>query len=92
MWDSNMTDEYYTAVTLFHLSWEEILRMGRDSLSHSFAQPDVKAGLVSDFERRIAAFEARYGAIPLDGALGSLSTAKPVSYGYARRTWGFDFN
>ena len=39
MWDSNMTDEYYTAVTLFHLSWGEILAMGRDSLDRSFVQP-----------------------------------------------------
>jgi adenosine deaminase CECR1 len=92
MWDSNLTDEYYTAVTLYHLSWEEILRMGRDSLAHSFVQPDVKAGLLSDFDRRIAAFEARYGAVTLDGALGSLASVKPVSYGYAGRNWGFDFN
>jgi adenosine deaminase CECR1 len=92
MWDSNMTDEYYTAVTLYHLSWGEILAMGRDSLSHSFAQPDVKARLLADYERRIAAFEERYGAVPVDGALGSLASLKPVAYGYAKRNWGFDFN
>jgi adenosine deaminase CECR1 len=92
MWDSNLTDEYYTAVTLYHLSWDEILAMGRDSLSHSFAQPDVKARLLSDYERRIAAFEGRYGAVPLDRALGALASVRPVAYGYARRNWGFDFN
>jgi adenosine deaminase CECR1 len=92
MWDSNLTDEYYTAVTLFHLSWDEILRMGRDSISHSFVQPEVRERLLSEFDRRIADFEGRYGAVPLDRALGALASVKPVAYGYARRTWGFDFN
>jgi len=92
IWDSNLTDEYYTAVTLYHLSWAEILQMGRDSLSHSFAQPDVKERLLAEFDRRIGEFESRYGDGPVEGALGSLVSVKPVTYGYARRTWGFDFN
>ena len=92
MWDSNLTDEFYTAVTLYHLSWDEILAMGRASLSHSFAQPDVKARVLADYEARLTAFEARYGAPTLDGAVGSLAAVKPVTYGYAKRTWGFDFN
>ena len=92
MWDSNMTDEYYTAVTQFHLSWDEILRMGRDSLARSFAQPEVKARLLSEFERHVGQFEARYGAGSVDGALGALASVRPVAYGYAKRTWGLDFN
>jgi adenosine deaminase CECR1 len=92
MWDSNMTDEYYTAVTLFHLSWEEILAMGRDSLAHSFVQPEVKARLLARFEQDVATFERRYGASTVDGALGSLASVRPVAYGYAKRNWGFDFN
>lgn len=92
MWDSNLTDEYYTAVTLFHLSWGEILAMGHDSLAHSFAQPEVKAALLAHFDRNIASFEARYGAPSADGALASLASVKPVTYGYAKRTWGLDFN
>jgi adenosine deaminase CECR1 len=92
MWDSNMTDEYYTAVTLFHLSWDEILSLGRASLYHSFAQPAVKAGLLADFDKRIAAFEERYGSGPIGGALGGLESVRPVAYGYARRNWGLDFN
>ena len=92
MWDSNMTDEYYTAVTLFHLSWGEILAMGRDSIARSFVQPEAKAALLGRFNSDIAAFEARYGAPPLAAALGALASVKPVTYGYARRTWGFDFN
>ena len=92
MWDSNMTDEYYTAVTLFHLSWGEIVAMGRDSLLHSFVQPGLKARLLDDYDRRVADFESRYGSVPLDGALASLKSVKPVTYGYGKRTWGFDFN
>jgi adenosine deaminase CECR1 len=92
MWDSNLTDEYYTAVTLFHLSWAEIVAMGRDSLSHSFAQPDVRARLLADYDARVAAFEARYGAGSADAALSRLASVRPVAYGYARRTWGLSFD
>jgi adenosine deaminase CECR1 len=92
MWDSNLTDEYFTAVTLFHLSWGEIVSMGRASLGHSFVQPEVKARLLSDYDQRIAAFEERYGGPPLDQAIAALASVKPVTYGYGRRTWGFDFN
>ena len=91
MWDSNMTDEYYTAVTLFHLSWAEIVAMGRDSLAHSFVQPGEKARLLEDFDRRIGAFEARYGSGSSSDALGALAAVRPVTYTYAKRNWGFDF-
>jgi adenosine deaminase CECR1 len=92
MWDSNMTDEYMTAVTLFHLSWQEILAMGRDSIERSFAQPAVKAQLRERYDRAIEQFESRYGAGSVDDALRALGEVKPVSYGYARRTWGLSFN
>lgn len=92
MWDSNMTDEYVTAVTLYHLSWDEILAMGRDSIARAFAPPAVRAALLADYERRVAAFEARYGAAGVDSALAALSGVRPVAYGYARRTWGLAFN
>jgi adenosine deaminase CECR1 len=39
MWDSNMTDEYMTAVTEFALTWDELVRCGRNSLAWSFAEP-----------------------------------------------------
>lgn len=94
MWDSNMTDEYYTALTTFNLSWLEIVQLGRNSLAWSFAQPDVKARLLADYENRVNAFEKKYG--PADSpsvpdALAKLADVKPVTYGYAKRTWGFDF-
>jgi adenosine deaminase CECR1 len=92
IWDSNMTDEYYTAVSLFHLSWGEIVGMGRDSIDHAFVQPEVKATLRADYDRRIGAFEAKYGAGTAEEAIGALSAVKPVAYGYAKRAWGLDFN
>lgn len=91
-WDSNMTDEYYTAVTLFHLSWAEMLAMGRASIQHAFVQDDVKEQLLAAYNARIAAFEARLGVPTVEAALADLDRAKPVTYTYAKRTWGFDFN
>jgi adenosine deaminase CECR1 len=88
MWDSNMTDEYYTAVTTFNLSWDELVQLGRNSLSYSFVQPDVKARLLADYERAVADFATRY--LP-DDSLKLLTGVQPVTYGYARRNWGFSF-
>ncbi len=88
MWDSNLTDEYYTAVTTFNLSWDELMQMARNSITFSFAQPEVKAKLLADYDNAVAAFEAKYA--PAD-SLAQLKAVKPVTYGYAKRTWGFAF-
>jgi len=88
MWDSNFTDEYYTAVTTYNLSWEEVVQIGRNSLVYSFAQPDVKARLLADYERAVADFEAKY--LPAD-SLALLAPVRPVTYGYGKRNWGFPF-
>ena len=60
MWGSDMTDEYYTAVPLYHLTWPEIVSLGRNSLAYGFERPAEKAALLADYDRRVAAFEARY--------------------------------
>ena len=84
-WDSNMTDEYYTAVTLFNLTWDEIVQMGRNSLEFSFAEPSLKARLLKEYETAVTAFEKKYGA----GNWASLlATVEPRSSGYAARTFG----
>jgi adenosine deaminase CECR1 len=75
MWDSNMTDEYFTAVRAFQLSWAEVLQLGRASLEFCFAQPEVKAKLLADYDARVAAFETTFA----------------VTYGYAARTWKLSF-
>jgi len=91
MWDSNITDEYLTADTTFNLSWPEIVALGRASLKHAFVQPEVKAQLLAAYAARIAAFEKTYGAATPEAALATLTAIKPVTYGYAQRTWGLSF-
>jgi adenosine deaminase CECR1 len=88
MWDSNMTDEYYTAVTAFNLSWDELVQLGRNSIAHAFVQPEVKAKLLSEYEKDVTTFSAKY--LPSD-SLSQLAVVKPVTYGYAKRTWDFSF-
>ena len=60
MWHSNMTDEYYLAVTSFNLSWDELVHVGRTSLEFAFLPEREKRRLIEDYERDIAAFEARF--------------------------------
>ena len=60
MWDSNMTDEYFTAVTAFHLSWDEFVEVGRNSLEFAFVPHDVKAELLEAYDRDIEAFVTDY--------------------------------
>jgi adenosine deaminase CECR1 len=60
MWDSNMTDEWFEAVTRFNLSWEEILELGRNSLKFAFVPEGVKAKLLERYERDMEAFAAKY--------------------------------
>lgn len=84
MWDSNMTDEYMTAVTEFDLTWEELVQCGRNSLKWSFAEPALKEKLLADYDRDIKAFEAGLGS----DWNAALKTRKPVSYGFAQRQWG----
>ena len=88
MWDSNLTDEYYTAVITYHLSWAEVVELGRNSLTYSFAQPELKARLLADYDRAVRAFEAKYGEGDWRAPLAGVH---PVTYGYAQRTWGLVF-
>jgi adenosine deaminase CECR1 len=85
-WDSNMTDEYYTAVTNFQLTWEEIVRLGRASLTHSFAAEPLKTRMLREYDAAVAAFELRYGGADWRTVLGQV---RPLTSGYANRTWGF---
>jgi len=64
MWDSTMTDEFFVAVKEFNLSWDEIRMLSSNSLQYAFVQPDEKARLLQDFEKRMQKFEAsmqKYG-------------------------------
>jgi len=57
---SDMTHEYLRAVQSYGLNYAELKRMVRSSLEYSFAEPQVKTGLLSDLEFRFTAFEASH--------------------------------
>jgi len=88
VWDSDIVDEYYTAVKTFNLTWPEIVQMGRDSLAYSFAQSDVKERMLRDYDAAIRKFEKKYGGMDWPSAL---SDVKPVSSGYARRNFQISY-
>jgi adenosine deaminase CECR1 len=78
MWDSNMTDEFFVAVREFNLSWEEIVRLGRNSLQYSFLDEATKQRLLANYDKRIAAFALQFQRT----GWASLDKANPVSYGF----------
>lgn len=88
MWDSGMTDEYLTAVTEFNLTWEELVRCGRDSLRWSFLEEPLKSRLIAEYDRDIRAFEQRFGG---DDWRTKLDAVKPIAHGFARRRWGIAY-
>jgi adenosine deaminase CECR1 len=88
MWDSGMTDEYLTAVSEFNLTWDELVRCGRNSLQWSFLEEPAKARLLAEYDRDIRAFEQRFGG---DDVPSKLQAVKPVAYGFARRRWGIAY-
>lgn len=81
-WDSNMTDEYMHAVKPFLLTWDEVKKIGRDSLSFSFAPKDLQESMLASYDRDIAAFERRF----LSGDWSAeLAKVQPEVSGYAKR-------
>ncbi len=84
MWDSNMTDEYMTAVKEFNLTWAELIGCGRSSLEWSFAEPALKKQMLEAYDRDVRKFEDRMNTNDWKDRVGSV---KPVSYGFARRRW-----
>jgi adenosine deaminase CECR1 len=84
-WDSDMTDEYYTAVTNYKLTWKEIVELGRNSLSYSFADPALKQAMLNEYEEKLSAFEKRFSGSDWKSTLAHV---KPSVTGYAERTWG----
>jgi adenosine deaminase CECR1 len=81
MWDSNMSDEFYVAVKEFNLSWEEILKLSRNSLQYSFVDQATKQRLLAVYDKRVAAFEAQFQKKGWAG----FGDIKPVSYGFLCR-------
>lgn len=82
-WDSQLTDDYFLAVKHFDLTWDEVVRLGRDSLNHAFVDEREKARLLTSFDAAVAQFEQRMQSRDWRQALNSA----PVS-GYAQRNLG----
>ena len=78
MWDSNMTDEFFVAVREFNLSWEEIVKLGRNSLQYSFLDEATKQRLLASYDKRIAAFALQFQR----SGWASVDKVNPVSYGF----------
>jgi adenosine deaminase CECR1 len=81
MWDSNLTDEFFVAVKEFNLSWEEIVTLGRNSLQHAFVDEPTQQRLSAEYDKRVADFVHGFQ----QKGWSSLSSAKPVSYGFLCR-------
>ncbi len=81
MWDSNLSDEYYVAVTQFNLSWAELVQLGRNSLQYSFLDAAAKDALLRSYDLRVQRFKAAF----ISKGWRSLRGVKPVSYGFACR-------
>ena len=85
VFDSNMTDEYFLAVTLYNLSWDEVVRIGRYSLEFSFAEPALKQKLLASYDADVAAFVQKHDREDWRGSLKSVHAAPS---GYASRRLG----
>jgi adenosine deaminase len=81
MWDSNMSDEFYVAVKEFNLSWEEIVKLSRNSLQYAFVDQATKQALLAAYDKRIAAFELQFHK----KGWAAFNDTKPVSYGFLCR-------
>ena len=88
MWDTNMTDEYFTAIKYFDLSWEEVVAVSRMGLEHSFAPDALKAELLEGYDQAIADFEKRYS----DDWRSPLAKVDAETYTYGERTFGISFD
>ena len=84
-WDSNLVDEYFLAVTTYNLSWTEVVALGRNSLTYSFAEPALKKRMLADYDRAVAAFENRHRE---GDWRASLRGSKGRRSGYSRRFLG----
>jgi adenosine deaminase CECR1 len=78
-----MSDEFFVAVREFNLSWEEIVKLGRNSLQYSFLDESTKQRLLAGYDKRIAAFAAQFQK----NGWSSLTNSKPVSYGFLCRRY-----
>ncbi|MDQ8187777.1 hypothetical protein [Pelagicoccus sp. SDUM812002] len=85
MWHSNMTDEYFVAVTRFNLSWGEMEQLGRNSLSYSFLADDEKTILLEQLETDLNLFAED---CLKRGWKSIVSESKAITYDYGEQKLG----
>lgn len=78
MWDSNLSDEYFVAVREFNLSWEEMVQLGRNSLTYSFVDEPTKQKLLAAYDKRVQTFAQQFQS----KGWAALKDVKPVSYSF----------
>ncbi|MFP4281341.1 MAG: adenosine deaminase family protein [Opitutales bacterium] len=88
MWSSNMTDEYYLAVTHFNLSWDELVKLGRHSLEFAFLTEDERSDRLASFETALENFAESFSGVSWQNRL---ALVQPETYGYARRYFDLSF-
>jgi adenosine deaminase CECR1 len=87
MWDSTFTDEYFTAVTHYNLSWDELVTVGRNSLEYSFLDPATKAELIAAYDADIAAFESEFLS---EDWRKPVASVEPIISNYGKATFGLE--
>jgi adenosine deaminase CECR1 len=65
----------------FNLSWEEIVKLERNSLQYSFLDESTKQRLLANLDKRMAAFAQQFQK----KGWAALNDVKPVSYGFLCR-------
>ena len=56
MWSSNLTDEYYLAVTHFNLSWDELVELNTNAITHSFMSGEDRETLLLRLKKETQRF------------------------------------
>jgi len=60
MFHSNLTDEFFVAVKSFNLSWQEVLKLSKNSLEYSFLNIADKQQVSDKFNQNIKSFEQSF--------------------------------
>jgi adenosine deaminase CECR1 len=81
MWHSNMTDEYFVAVSRFNLTWKEMITLGENSLKHSFLDDQTKDRLLSEYYADVMAFQNK---LENDGWKSVARSSQAVTYDYGK--------
>ncbi|MGH9804444.1 MAG: adenosine deaminase family protein, partial [Candidatus Acidiferrales bacterium] len=64
VFETDLSKEFFRAVTTFNLSWDEVKRLCRNSLERAFATEEERQNLLRRWEREVAEFEATILAPP----------------------------